>query len=68
MDQMIVDVTGINSIGQGDIAIIIGKSGKDEITACEIANQSGTISNELLGRLGSRLKKHIKHTVMASSK
>ncbi|PKM71900.1 MAG: alanine racemase [Firmicutes bacterium HGW-Firmicutes-16] len=55
MDQMSVDVTDIPFIRQNDIADIIGKSGNDVITAGDIAKQAGTISNEILSRLGGRL-------------
>ncbi len=57
MDQMMVDVSGIEDVKQGDIAVIIGKSDKDEITACEIAEQAGTVSTEILSRLGRRLER-----------
>lgn len=57
MDQMMVDVTDIEGVRQGDIAVIIGKSGKAEITACEIAEQAGTVSTEVLSRLGVRLER-----------
>ncbi len=57
MDQMMVDVTGIEGVRQGDIAVIIGRSGKAEITACEIAEQAGTVSTEVLSRLGPRLER-----------
>ncbi len=57
MDQMMVDVTGIEGVRRGDIAVIIGKSGKAEITACEIAEQAGTVSTEILSRLGTRLER-----------
>lgn len=56
MDQMMVDITGIQGIRQGDIAVIIGQSGEAEITACEIAEQAGTIANEIVSRLGERLR------------
>ncbi len=55
MDQMLVDVTAISGVKQGDTAVIIGKSGDKEITAYDLAEQTGTITNELLSRLGSRL-------------
>ncbi|MDR2547379.1 MAG: serine racemase VanT catalytic subunit [Lachnospiraceae bacterium] len=55
MDMMIVDVSEIDDVDQGDIAVIIGKSGGLEITACEIAAQTNTIANEILSRLGERL-------------
>lgn len=55
MDQLVIDVSNIENIKQGDIAILIGE--EKEITAQKIANTSGTITNELLCRLGSRLEK-----------
>jgi len=55
MDQMSVDVTDIQNIKQNDIAVIIGKSGNAEISVGDIANKVGTISNEILSRLGGRL-------------
>jgi len=55
MDQMLVDVTDIQDVKSGDIAVLIGKSGQQEITAYDLAEESATITNELLSRLGSRL-------------
>ena len=55
MDQMIVDVTDVANVSSGDTAVIIGKSGDREITAYDLAKEAGTITNELLSRLGSRL-------------
>ncbi len=57
MDQTLLDVTDIPSVISGDIAVFIGKSGNREITACDIAEQTGTISNEVLSRLGERLER-----------
>lgn len=59
MDQTIIDVTDIPTVKEGDIAIIIGKSGNAEITAYDMAEQTGTITNEILSRLGSRLDRFI---------
>ncbi len=55
MDQTIVDVTGIPDVKQGDAAVVIGRSGDYEITAYDLAEQSGSITNEVLSRLGERL-------------
>ncbi len=55
MDQTMVDVTDIPGVSAGDIAIVIGKSGSDEIAAYEVAEDAGTITNEILSRLGERL-------------
>lgn len=59
MDQTLVDVTGIPDAAAGSIAVIIGKSGDLEITACDIAAQADTITNEILSRLGMRLERQM---------
>ena len=53
MDQLVIDVTDIDEVHQGDIVTLIGD--KKEITAEKIANKSNTITNELICRLGNRL-------------
>ena len=55
MDQTMVDITGIPDVKQGDEAVVIGRSGDCEITAYDLAKQSGSITNEVLSRLGDRL-------------
>lgn len=57
MDQTIVDVTDIPDVCAGDTAVIIGRSGNDEISAYEVAEDAGTITNELLSRLGERIER-----------
>ena len=57
MDQTLIDVTEIQGVKSGDIAVLIGKSGQKEITAYDLAEASTTITNELLSRLGSRLNR-----------
>ena len=53
MDQTLVDVTDIPGVESGDAAVIIGVSGRRELTAFDLAE--GTITNEVLSRLGPRL-------------
>ncbi len=55
MDQTIVDVTDIPAVESGDTAVIIGRSGPCWITAYDLAEADGTITNEILSRLGPRL-------------
>ncbi len=57
MDQMLVDISNIPNVKSGDVAVIIGQSGNERITACDLAEQDGTISNEILSRLGERLER-----------
>lgn len=55
MDQTIVDVTGISDVKTGETAVLLGGCGDAEITAYEWADAAGTITNEILSRLGTRL-------------
>ena len=55
MDQCTVEAEAVPDIMAGDVATVIGSDGAEQITAEEVAEQSGTITNELLSRLGSRL-------------
>ena len=57
MDQMMVDVTGIADVRTGETATLIGRDGAQEITAYELAEKTGTITNEILSRLGARLRR-----------
>ncbi|MCM1325213.1 MAG: serine racemase VanT catalytic subunit [Bacteroidales bacterium] len=59
MDQTIVDITDIPDVKAGDIAVIIGQSGELEITAYDLAEQTDSITNEVLSRLGARLERII---------
>ncbi len=57
MDQTIVDVSGIPDVKAGDVAVLIGKSGDKEISAGDLAGWAGTITNEILSRMGARLER-----------
>ncbi len=54
MDQLIADITDIENVKTGDTVTIIGTE-ESGTGAAEIACNSGSISNELLSRLGTRL-------------
>ncbi len=55
MDQTLVDVTDIPGVRAGDVCVLIGRMGEEEIRASEAAEKAGTITNEILSRLGARL-------------
>ncbi len=57
MDQMMVDFSGMEQVEAGDEVVLIGKSGKLEIRAEDMANWAGTITNEILSRMGGRLER-----------
>jgi len=55
MDQLIIDVTNIAAVEPNDIVTLIGLDGMEQIRCEDFAEQCGTITNEILSRLGSRL-------------
>jgi alanine racemase len=55
MDYIMVDVSHIASISPGDEVVLLGKQGKERITAEEIAEKLGTISYEVLCSVGKRV-------------
>lgn len=59
MDQMEIDVSDVPGISPGDVVTIAGRDGEEEIRWEEIAEKCGTITNELVCRLGSRLERTI---------
>lgn len=55
MDLCMLDVTHIEGVEPMDIVTLIGQDGTERIYAEQVAQQAGTIANELLTRLGPRL-------------
>lgn len=60
MDQLFVDVTDVPNVRPGDVATLIGRDGELTIRAEEVARRCGTITNELLSRLGTRLEQVVR--------
>lgn len=55
MDQIMVDVTQIPGVKLDDKVILIGRSGSEEITADEMAAETGTINYEIICGLSRRI-------------
>lgn len=55
MDQLAVDITEAENISVGDIATLISAEADAQCAAPIVAGQAGSISNELLCRMGGRL-------------
>ena len=55
MDQLAVDITDAEDINAGDTAVLIDGTSNTPLSAPDIAERSGSISNELLSRMGKRL-------------
>lgn len=59
MDALMIDVTGIENVRPGDVVTLIGRDGGEIIRCEDVAESCGTITNELLSRLGPRLPRLI---------
>ncbi|MEW6418417.1 MAG: alanine racemase [Nitrospirota bacterium] len=57
MDLTMIDLTGIKDVREDDEVIILGKQGKESITAQELAHKANTIPYEILTSLGSKSKR-----------
>jgi alanine racemase len=55
MDYIIADVTGIPGVSPGDEAVLMGRQGREEITAEEIGEWIETISYEVFCLVGKRV-------------
>ena len=61
MDLIMVDITHIKSARVGDIVTLIGKDGKQEITAEECAEKAKTIVYEITSGIGPRVARVFKY-------
>lgn len=57
MDTIMVDVTRIPDVSYKSGVVLIGRQGRDQITADEIAGKTGTIPYEVLTSIGQRVKR-----------
>ena len=58
MDQIVVDVSGINDVKIGDTVTLIGTDQDEKITAEDIAKIGGTISYEVVCGFAPRVEKY----------
>lgn len=58
MDQMMVDVTGIEDVSVNDEVTLIGKDGEECISVEEIANLAGSFNYEFICGLGKRIPRN----------
>jgi len=59
MDHTVIDVRD-TKVKIGDEVTLIGQCGREEITACEVAEKAGTISYEIVSRIGPRIPRIFK--------
>ena len=57
MDMIVIDLTNAGGARPGDVATVIGREGREEITAHELAGKAGVSHYELLTRLNPLIQK-----------
>lgn len=57
MDLMMIDVSRLEKTEVGEEVVLLGRQGGEEILATELAEQAGTISWEIITRIGSRVRR-----------
>jgi len=68
MDLLMLDVTEVDHVKAGDIATFIGADGCERISCEQVAAASGTITNDILCRLSTRLPRIYKGDVSPACK
>ena len=57
MDLIMIDVSKIDKVQVGDEAVLMGRDGNEEISCAELAERAGTITWEIITRIGSRVRR-----------
>lgn len=55
MDQLMLDVTGVDGVHDGQTVVVFGKDGGESISVDEIASKNGTINYETVCLIGKRV-------------
>ena len=57
MDLMVIDVSGLDGVQAGDDVVLMGRDGSEEISCTELAERAGTITWEIVTRIGARVRR-----------
>jgi alanine racemase len=57
MDLIMIDVSEVSDAAVGDEVVLMGRQGDEEISAEELAERAGTITWEIITRIGSRVRR-----------
>ena len=67
MDNIMVDISNVKGIKEGEEVVIYGRQGEEEITVDEVASILGTISHEIICRIDKRVPRlYLRHGRMVS--
>ena len=57
MDLMMIDVSNIDNVQVGNEVVLMGRDGSEEISCVELAEKAGTITWEIITRIGVRVRR-----------
>jgi alanine racemase len=57
MDLMMIDVSKIDNVQVGDEVVLMGRDANEEISCADLAERAGTITWEIITRIGSRVRR-----------
>jgi alanine racemase len=57
MDLIVIDVTGLDDVQVGDDVVLMGRDGSEEISCAELGQRAGTITWEIITRIGARVRR-----------
>jgi Alanine racemase len=57
MDLMVIDVSGLDDVQVGDDVVLMGRDGSEEIPCFELGEKAGTITWEIITRIGARVRR-----------
>jgi alanine racemase len=55
MDLLVIDVSALDNVGVGDDVVLMGRDGSEEIPCSELSEKAGTITWEIVTRIGARV-------------
>jgi alanine racemase len=57
MDLIVIDVSGLDDVQVGNDVVLMGRDGSEEISCAELGERAGTISWEIITRIGARVRR-----------
>ncbi len=57
MDLIVIDASGLDDVQIGDDVVLMGRDGSEEISCAELGERAGTISWEIITRIGARVRR-----------
>jgi alanine racemase len=57
MDLIVIDASGLDHVQVGDDVVLMGCDGSEEISCAELGERAGTISWEIITRIGARVRR-----------